>query len=91
MLWRAIRAAMIDTQQLQRFVAPVYVAVGTRSHPGFRATAEELVSVFSRASLDVYDDADHFEIHTKYVARLATALHTLWARETVSQSNKMNT
>lgn len=84
-LWRAIRAATIDPRLLRSFAAPVYVAVGTRSHPGFRATAEELVSVFSRASLDVYEEADHFEIHTKYAARLATALRALWTQAPISQ------
>lgn len=78
-LWQAIRAATMETSQLRRFAAPVYVAVGTRSHPGFRATGEELVALFPRASLDVYEGADHFDMHTKHVDRLAAALCTLWA------------
>jgi pimeloyl-ACP methyl ester carboxylesterase len=83
-LWQAIRTATLAKDRLRNFRAPVSVAVGTRSHPGFRANAEELVSVFPHASLDVYDGADHFEIHTKYVARLAAALRTLWASMSVS-------
>ena len=84
-LWQAMRTATIDTQRLRRFTAPVYVAVGTRSHPGFRATADELVSLFPHASLGVYEGADHFEIHTQYADRLATALRTLWTHEKSSQ------
>jgi pimeloyl-ACP methyl ester carboxylesterase len=89
MLWQAIRTATLKKERLRSFMAPVYVTVGTRSHPGFRATAEELVSVFPRASLDMYDGADHFEIHTKYVAQLAAALRSLWARvsDSVKQDN----
>src|SRR5262249_47263187 len=79
-LWQAIRTATLAKDHLRSFTAPVCVAVGTRSHPGFRANAEELVAGFPHASLDVYDEADHFEIHTKYVARLAAALRALWAR-----------
>jgi pimeloyl-ACP methyl ester carboxylesterase len=84
-LWRAIRTATLEKDRLRSFMAPVYVAVGTRSHPGFRATAEEVVSVFPHASLDVYDGADHFEIHTKYAARLAAGLRSLWARVSASE------
>src|SRR5581483_470585 len=36
----------------ESFTAPVYVAVGTRSHAGFRAIAEALVSLFPHASLE---------------------------------------
>jgi pimeloyl-ACP methyl ester carboxylesterase len=79
MLWQAIRTATLKKEHLRSFLPPVYVAVGTRSHPGFRATAEEVVSVFPAASLEVYDGADHFEIHTKYATRLAAALRALWA------------
>jgi len=43
MLWQAIRAASLAHERLRAFTAPVYVAVGTRSHPGFRATADALV------------------------------------------------
>jgi pimeloyl-ACP methyl ester carboxylesterase len=78
-LWQAIRAAALAKDRLRNFMAPVYVTVGTHSHPGFRANAEELVSLFPRTSLNVYDGADHFEIHTKYVARLAAALLFLTA------------
>jgi pimeloyl-ACP methyl ester carboxylesterase len=81
MLWQAIRAATLEKKQLKSFSAPVYVAVGTRSHPGFRATAEELVALFPHASLEVYEGADHFEIHTQYADRLATSLRALWAHE----------
>jgi pimeloyl-ACP methyl ester carboxylesterase len=87
-LWQAIRAAAIDKHKLRRFAAPVYVAVGTRSHPGFRATAEELVSLFPHASLGVYEGADHFEIHTQYADRLAAALRMLWAQEKRSQKTE---
>ncbi|HEV8713665.1 MAG TPA: alpha/beta fold hydrolase [Candidatus Binatia bacterium] len=80
-LWQAIRTATLEKNRLRSFAAPVYVVVGTRSHPGFRATAEELVSVFPRASLDVYDGADHLEIHTKYAARLAAALRSWYRSE----------
>lgn len=82
MLWQAIRTATLQRERLRSFTAQVYVAVGTRSHPGFRATAEELVSLFPRASLDIYEGADHFEIHTTYVTRLAAALRALWAQVT---------
>jgi hypothetical protein len=84
MLWQAIRAATLETERLHTFTAPVYVAVGTRSHPGFRAIAEALVSLFPHASLGVYEGADHFAIHTQYADRLAIALRTLWANETNS-------
>jgi pimeloyl-ACP methyl ester carboxylesterase len=84
-LWQAIRAATLEQERLRTFTAPVYVVVGTRSHPGFRATAEALVSLFPHASLDVYEGADHFEIHTQYADRLAASLRALWAQETISQ------
>jgi pimeloyl-ACP methyl ester carboxylesterase len=84
LLWQAIRAATLEKERLKRFTAPVYVAVGTRSHPGFWATAEEVVSIFPRASLEVYDGADHFAIHTQYVDRLAAALRTLWTQDQMS-------
>jgi hypothetical protein len=80
LLWQAIRTATLEQEHLRSFTAPVYVAVGTRSHPGFRATAEALVSVFPSATLDVYEEADHFEIHTKHADRLATALRALWGQ-----------
>ena len=86
MLWQAIRTATLETEQLRTFTAPVYVAVGTRSHPGFRATAEALVSVFPHAGLEVYEGADHFEIHTQYAARLAASLRALWAKDKISQT-----
>jgi pimeloyl-ACP methyl ester carboxylesterase len=82
-LWQAIRTTTLEKDRLRTLTAPVYVAVGTRSPPGFRATAEELVSLLPHARLDVYDGADHFEIHTTYAARLAEALRLLWARVTV--------
>ena len=85
MLWQAIRAATLEQERLRTFTAPVYVAVGTRSHPGFRATAEALVSLFPRARLEVYEGADHFEIHTQYADRLAASLRALWAQEKISQ------
>jgi len=62
--------------------AELHGAMGTHSHPGFQATADELVSVFPCASLDVYDGAYHFQTHTTYVARRAAALRSLWARVT---------
>ena len=86
MLWQAIRTATPETEYLRTFMAPVYVAVGTCSHPGFRATAEALVSLFPHASLGVYEGADHFEIHARYADRLAASLRTLWTQEKISQS-----
>jgi len=86
MLWQAIRTATLEKERLRTFTAPVYVAVGTRSHPGFRATAEELVALFPHAFLEVYEGADHFEIHTQYVARLATSLRALWAQEQIHKT-----
>src|SRR5262245_17248090 len=83
-LWHAIRTATLTKDRLRSFAAPVYVAVGTRSHPGFRENAKALVSIFPHASLEVYGGTNHFEIHTKYVARLAAALRALWARVRVS-------
>jgi pimeloyl-ACP methyl ester carboxylesterase len=85
MLWQAIRAAPLETERLRTFTAPVYVAVGTRSHPGFRATADAVVSLFPHASLGMYEGADHFQIHTQYADRLAAALRTLWAQAQSSQ------
>jgi pimeloyl-ACP methyl ester carboxylesterase len=82
MLWQAIRAASLAHERLRAFTPPVYVAVGTRSHPGFRATADALVALFPHATLAVYEGADHFEIHTQCADRLAASLRTLWTSAT---------
>jgi len=42
--------------------------------------------VFPHAGLEVYEGADHFEIHTQYADRLAASLRALWAKEKISQT-----
>jgi pimeloyl-ACP methyl ester carboxylesterase len=72
--------ASLDREALRQFSQPVYLPVGGRSHPRFLAIADVLAETFPNASLEVFEQREHFDPpHRAEPERFARALLNLWA------------
>lgn len=78
---RAFRAYHLDRENFRRFRRPVYLALGSLSHPIFERKAKVLASLFPDIRVEVYEGLHHFNPpHRAEPERFARALRELWAR-----------
>lgn len=80
-LMHAFRAYDLDRAWFRQFRAPVYLAIGDRSHPIEADKARTLAALFPALQSEVYAGRHHFDPpHRAEPERFARALHALWAR-----------
>ncbi len=78
---RAFQHAQIDRARFRDFRRPVYLAVGSLSHPIEAHKASVLSSLFPDIQIEVYEGRHHFDPPQRAEpARFAHALRSLWAR-----------
>jgi pimeloyl-ACP methyl ester carboxylesterase len=84
-MWPRWRDGTRGPLQLLPPVRDVYVALGGRTHPGFRAVAEWLGARVPSAVIDVYPERSHFDApHVAEAPRFAQALLSMWDSHAVS-------
>ncbi|HEX6551525.1 MAG TPA: alpha/beta hydrolase [Ktedonobacteraceae bacterium] len=86
---RAFRAYHLEREDFRHFRRPVYLALGSLSHPMEEHKAEVLSSLFPDMRVEVYEGLHHFNPpHRAEPERFARALRELWARSEVAASVK---
>ena len=81
---RAFRAYRLDRESFRHFRRPVYLALGSLSHP-IHHKAKVLTSLFPDIRVEVYEGLHHFNPpHRAEPERFARALRELWARSEVA-------
>ena len=74
-------SATVDRSRLASYSGPVYYAYGTLSNARWEAMGARLAGVFADCTVDRYDGLHHLNTsHKAQPARVAAALHRLWAR-----------
>ncbi len=82
---RAFRAYHLDREDFRHFRRPVYLALGSLSHPIEEHKARVLTSLFPDIRVEVYEGLHHFNPpHRAEPERFARALRELWARSKVA-------
>ncbi|MBI2867454.1 MAG: alpha/beta hydrolase [Chloroflexi bacterium] len=70
----------LDRPRLSRFRKPVYLALGSESHPSFAELIDDLARRFPNAVVEVYEGRSHLDPpHRAEPERFAEALRRLWA------------
>jgi pimeloyl-ACP methyl ester carboxylesterase len=79
---RAFKTYGLDRRALERYVRPVYFALGGLSNPDqFGEIAKRLAGVFSDFEVEVFEDRHHFDPpHRVEPGRLASSLRAVWHR-----------
>ena len=86
---RAFRAYRLDREAFRRFRRPVYLALGSLSHPIFERKAKVLTSLFPDIRVEVYEGLHHFNPpHRAEPERFARALRELWTRSEVATEER---
>lgn len=76
---RAMRAHRIAPSQLQAFPGAVYLAVGGRSSPMWKAQAKQLQAALPEAVVEIYPERHHLDApHHAEAQRLTNALLAAW-------------
>jgi len=84
---RAFRAYDLDREDFRHFRRPVYLALGSLSHPIEEHKAKVLTSLFPDIRVEVYEGLHHFNPpHRAEPERFARALRELWTRSEVATS-----
>ena len=84
---RAFRAYRLDREAFRHFRRPVYLALGSLSHPIEEHKAKVLTSLFPDIKVEVYEGLHHFNPpHRAEPERFARALRELWAHSEVAAS-----
>lgn len=83
LIWPLWRAPDSGPRRLLPAVEATYIAVGGRTHPGFRVVADWLAEQLSAAAADVYPERDHFDPpHVAEPERFAAAVLAMWDAST---------
>jgi len=84
---RGFRAYDLDREDFRHFRRPVYLALGSLSHPIEEHKAKVLTSLFPDIRVEVYEGLHHFNPpHRAEPERFARALRELWTRSEVATS-----
>lgn len=77
----AIEAATLDDAALRAYPRPVYYSYGSLSNARWEAMGARLTTVFADCTVERYEGRHHLDTsHQAEPARVAVALHRLWAR-----------
>lgn len=83
LIWPLWRAPGSGPRRLLPPVEAIYIAVGGRTHPGFRVVADWLAEQLSAAAIDLYPERDHFDPpHVAEPERFAAAVLEMWDAST---------
>ncbi len=84
---RAFKTYYLDRENFRHFRRPVYLALGSLSHPIEEHKAKVLTSLFPDIRVEVYEGLHHFNPpHRAEPERFARALRELWARSEMAAS-----
>jgi pimeloyl-ACP methyl ester carboxylesterase len=84
---RAFKTYQLDREDFRHFRQPVYLALGSLSHPIEEHKAKVLNSLFPDIRVEVYEGLHHFNPpHRAEPERFARALRELWTRSEVATS-----
>jgi len=76
---RAMQGHCVESADLRAFRGPVYVGVGGRSNPMWRAQAAQIKAALPQTIVDVYPDRHHLDLpHHAEAERLCRALLDAW-------------
>lgn len=76
---RAMQDHCVDSADLRAFRGPVYLGVGGRSNPMWRAQAAQIKAALPQTIVDVYPDRHHLDLpHHAEAERLCRALIDAW-------------
>ena len=82
---RAFRAYHLDREDFRHFRRPVYLALGSLSHPIEENKAKVLTSLFPNIRVEIYEGLHHFNPPQRSEPeRFARALRELWAHSEVA-------
>jgi pimeloyl-ACP methyl ester carboxylesterase len=77
----AVESADLDESRLRAYPGPVYYSYGALSNERWEAMGARLVTVFADCTVERYEGRHHLDTsHQAEPARVAAALHRLWAR-----------
>ncbi|MGH3087412.1 MAG: alpha/beta fold hydrolase [Rubrobacteraceae bacterium] len=80
-LHRGLRTLDLDPDLLRAFRNPVYLALGTSSHPAFFREVERMKRALPNLEVEVYEGLHHLAVaQTSEPDRFARALRRTWAR-----------
>ena len=86
LIWPLWRAPDSGPKRLLPPVEAIYIAVGGRTHPGFRVVADWLAHQLSAATIDVYPERDHFDPpHVAEPEGFAAAVLAMWDASTTGR------
>ena len=84
---RAFKTYHLDREDFHHFRRPVYLALGSLSHPMEEHKAKVLTSLFPDIRVEVYEGLHHFNPpHRAEPERFVQALRELWARSEMAAS-----
>jgi pimeloyl-ACP methyl ester carboxylesterase len=76
---RAMQHHRVDTDTLKAFRGPLYLAVGGRSNPMWRAQAKQIKAALPQTIIEVYPERHHLDApHHLEAARLSRSLVEAW-------------
>jgi pimeloyl-ACP methyl ester carboxylesterase len=79
---RAMQSYQVDRTRLVDFRGPVYLAIGGRSSPMWRAQAAQIKAFLPQTIVEIYPDRHHLDApHHADVQRLAESLLAAWQLE----------
>jgi pimeloyl-ACP methyl ester carboxylesterase len=78
----------LDADALRRFQGPVFIAVGSFSHPSLVGLAELIANTFPNGQIAIYERRHHMDpIHRAEPERFATDLKAHWRKATTHAGN----
>ena len=84
LLWQSLRATSIDIEALSSFPHPVYLPVGSRTHPWFLLAARRLAALFPFARVETYPGLTHLDApQLRATEQFARALRGRWSNSSI--------
>lgn len=76
----------LDPDALPRYDGPVYVALGTLSHPAFERESRRLAELWPQTQIEIYEGLHHMNPpHLADTGRLAKSLLQAWSRSRATE------